>query len=279
VTEETVYSSAPALATPRRFVRDAASDLGAVPSNAWRLFKRSMQARHRRSRLGYVWLFIPIAATSLVWLYISHVRLLRFPEPEVSQLAYVVSGVLLWQLFLEALQAPITQLTASRAVLTKSRLPHETWLAASCLEVLLSFALRLIVVLVVVIAATGGLRWSMLLVPVGALSLLLLGFALGLALAPVGLLYDDVGQGLLVVAGFWFLLTPVVYAPPTGGSAATLVDANPVTPLLVTTRAWLTGGSADSAAAFLAVVAGASLVLIVSLGVYRLARPHVVARL
>jgi ABC-type polysaccharide/polyol phosphate export permease len=58
-----------------------------------------------------------------------------------------------------------------------------------------------------------------------------------------------------------------------------LIAANPVTPVLVTARAWLTGGDGADPAAFATVVAVAVLLLVAAWVVYRLARPHLVARL
>jgi ABC-type polysaccharide/polyol phosphate export permease len=50
-------------------------------------------------------------------------------------------------------------------------------------------------------------------------SLLLTGFAIGLALTPLAGLYGDVGRGIPIIAQFWMLLTPVVYPTRTEGLA------------------------------------------------------------
>jgi lipopolysaccharide transport system permease protein len=87
------------------------------------------------------------------------------------------------------------------------------------------------------------------------------------------MLYDDVSRAITLVTGFWFFLTPVVYATPSLG----ILRLNPVTPLLDATRAWLTSG--PMAGGF-ALVAGMTLpALLVAWLFQRVARPHVVARL
>ena len=58
----------------------------------------------------------------------------------------------------------------------------------------------------------------------------LTGFAFGLMLAPVGGLYGDVLKGILIVAQFWMLLTPVVYPARTEDLAGLLATWNPVVP-------------------------------------------------
>jgi lipopolysaccharide transport system permease protein len=243
------------------------------------MWSRGLQARHRQSLLGYAWLPAPALALALTWVYLDRAGLVRFGDTGIPYLAYVLTGVLLFQAFTEALQAPLRRLTEARHVLTKARLPHEAWLAAAALDVVFNLLVRLVVVAVVLAAAGTSLRAEILLAPLGMAALLALGFAIGLAIVPVGLLYEDIGQALTLVAGFWFFLTPVVYPWPTQLTGDTLVAVNPVTPVLVTTRAWLTGAAGAEPVQLAAVGAGAIALLVAAWIVYRLARPHLVARL
>jgi lipopolysaccharide transport system permease protein len=109
--------------------------------------------------------------------------------------------------------------------------------------------------------------------PFGMAALILLGFSLGLLAAPFGLLYDDVHRLLFTGAGFLFFLTPVVYPLPAGH----WFQINPVAVLITTTRGWITGASAGPG--FIIVTALSLVVLTFSWLLYRLARPHFVARL
>jgi lipopolysaccharide transport system permease protein len=160
-------------------------------------------------------------------------------------------------------------------VLLKSRVPHEAFLFSGALEVLFNFLVRLLVLVPLLVWYDPRWSASFLLAPVGVVSLLLLGTALGLLLAPVGLLYPDVQRGLGVVTGLLFFLTPVLYPPANG----LLGSANPVTPLLVTARRWLAGGDVTAAPGFAPVLAAASLGVAVAWVGYRLARPHLIVRL
>ncbi len=277
--EETVYSAEAALRSPARFAAAARADLRVIPSSAWRMWVRGLQARHRGSRLGYAWLPVPALALALTWVYLDRIRVVRFGDTGISYLAYVLTGVVLWQAFADGLQAPLRSLREARHMLTKARIPHEAWLVAAALDAVLNLVVRL-AVLAVVLVGTG--TWgsaTILLTPLGMVVLLVLGFAIGLALTPLGLLYEDVGQALTVAAGFWFFLTPVVYPWPSELAGDWLIALNPVTPVLVTTRAWLTGAPGAESAQLAVVGAGALVLLVVVWLVYRLARPHLVARL
>lgn len=268
-----VYSARPALADPRRFAAAAARDLGRGLGIGWRLFRANLAARHRRSLLGYLWLLIPAAAATAICLYLQSRRVFAVGPTELPYGAHVLTGMILWQVFVDALVQPLRQLAAARPILARSRAPHEAVLAAAAYEVGLAAAVRL-AALAVLLPLFGVMpAASAALVPLGVMALALLGFAIGLLAAPLGLLYDDVRQGLLVIAGFWFFLTPIFYPAPAAGP----LRYNPVTPLLETTRSWLVSGGAG--AGFFLVVAAAAALLLVGWLLYRLARPHLVARL
>ncbi|HEX7956340.1 MAG TPA: hypothetical protein VF508_05315, partial [Pyrinomonadaceae bacterium] len=185
----------------------------------------------------------------------------------------------LWQVFSESLHAPLQQLSAARRILTKSRVPHEALLLAGLIEVFFNFAVRAAVLMPVFAWLNPSWGWAVLLAPAGVAALALLGFSLGLLLAPAGLLYRDVQRGLNLVVGFWFFLTPVIYPPPARGPASLLSTLNPVAPLLLTARRWLAGTQVLPASGFVRVVALSLLCLALGWLCYRLARPHLVVRL
>lgn len=274
-----VYSADSQLSSPRRLAAGAWSDLRVSPSAAWLLLLQSLRASYRQSWLGYFWLLLPPLATTATWVYLNSAGVLEVGQTETPYPVYVLTGTLLWQVFADALHSPLQKLSSARKILTKSRMPHEAWLMAGLFEVLFNFAVRLVILLPVVIWFRPSWDWALLLVPLGMMSLLLLGFAIGLLLAPVGLLYQDVPRALTLITGFWFLLTPVIYPLPAGGPASLLATLNPVAPLLTTTRRWLTLGAVAPARGFAPVLVLSLLCGAAAWVSYRLARPHLIARL
>ncbi|HEX8282932.1 MAG TPA: hypothetical protein VF588_06235 [Pyrinomonadaceae bacterium] len=280
--EEVVYSAESQLRSPARFAADTWTDLRVSPRLAWRLFLHALRANYRRSWLGYFWLLAPPLATTATWVFLNSARVLNVGPTETPYTVYVLTGTLLWQVFADAVNSPLQQLSNARAILTKSRVPHEALLLAGLVEVLFNFCVRLLVLLPVLVWFAPQLSLTpsaMALAPFGVAALLLFGFALGLLLAPFGLLYGDVPRGLTLAIGFWFFLTPVIYPWPTAGRGATLARLNPVAPLLEATRGWLTTGRASAARGFLFVVALTVPLLLAAWLLQRLARPHVIARL
>ena len=118
-----------------------------------------------------------------------------------------------------------------------------------------------------------------LLFPVGILSLIMVGFIIGVLLTPLGILYNDVQQTLPIATTFLMLLTPVLYPAPRSGLGASIASLNPLTPLVTATRDWLTVGAHSHAAGLFAIMLIALVCLLVGWVVMRVAMSHLVARI
>jgi lipopolysaccharide transport system permease protein len=268
-----VYTGQPELAHPARFLRTALRDLARSPRIATRLFAAALLGRRRRTILGYAWIVLPSAATALVCVYLKSRGIFTVPPTALPYPVHVLAGMILWQTFLDSLHSPLQQLSASRHLITRSRIPHEAIILSGALEVGLNAIVRL-AGLAVVLAGFGLVPGpGALFFPFGMAALACLGLSLGLLAAPWGLLYDDVRQGLVLMSTFWFFLTPIVYPEVTGS----LLSLNPVTPLLSWARSSLLSSNVDGSA--LLVLAISLLLLVAGWLLYRLAQPHVVERL
>jgi lipopolysaccharide transport system permease protein len=276
---ETVYSSQSQLRSPGRFLRETFSDLRACREVAWLLFARNLRSQYRKSFLGYLWILLPPIATMLLWVYLSSTKTITIGRTDIPYPVYVLTGTMLWQVFVDALNCPLNQLNLSRRLITKVRLPHEAILLSGVGVILFNLAVRLAILVPALFIFHCPLTWGLLLAPFGTLALLLLGMAIGLILAPVGLLYQDISLGLTMALSFAFFVTPIVYPLPTRWPASLLATFNPVVPLLETTRNWLARGFISPADGFYAVTAGTLVLFIVAWLAYRLAQPHFIARL
>lgn len=236
-------------------------------------FRAALLAQHRRTLLGYLWLFLPATVAAIAASYVRSRGLLSFATPGLPYPVFVFGGTVLWQVFLETLNAPLSQLSANRALVTRLNFPHEGLILAGVWLALLNAAIRLIALLGLCAALGVALSQSALLIPLGIACLALLGLALGLLLAPLGMLYDDVGRGLTIVTGVLFFLMPIAY-PLTGDGWQAF---NPVLAVINAARGWLTGAAPVSA--LLAPTALGLGLLCLSWPLYRIAQPHVLERL
>jgi lipopolysaccharide transport system permease protein len=276
---ETIYSPESQLLRPRKLIGDMCADLRSCRFLAWRLFVRNMSAQHRQTILGYLWLLlIPIIQT-LLWVFLNSQKVINVGITEIPYPAFVLTGTLLWQGFSDALLTPLQQIEASKQMLTKIHFPHEAILLAAMGQVLVNFGIRLLLLVVIFLWFSIPLTLSLLLAPLGILALMAFGTMLALLLAPLSMLYGDVQKLLAMALSLWFFVTPVVYPTPTSGWAAFVTKLNPVTPLLVTTRQWLTGAELTQLGPFIMVFAATLLLSLFGWIVYRLAMPHLIERI
>jgi lipopolysaccharide transport system permease protein len=277
--KETIYTSASPLRAPRVLGQAIRADLVVVYRIGWQLFVRNLRVQARQNLLGYFWLLLPPLMAGLIWIWLGQARVIKMAAvPDgVPYPVFVLAGMFLWQGFVEALNCPLQQLGAARPTLAKVRVPHEAFVLAGAAVVAFNSLLRLLVLLGLMLGLGLSLANTLLLVPLGGAVLLALGLALGWLVALLGLLYADVAQALPVVLNLWFLATPVVYTLPAGITSWVLL--NPVAPLLTTTRNWLLTGEAGTVPGFGLVVVFTGFIFVFNWLAYRLAQPHIIARL
>jgi lipopolysaccharide transport system permease protein len=274
-----VYTPDPLLAHPMKQLRDMLWDVWAGRELAWRLMVRDISAQYRQTLLGYVWVFLPPLVSSLTFVFLNSQGVLQIGKTSLPYPAFAMLGTLLWQVFVDALQAPITSLQHGKQMLVKINFPREAILLSALGIVVFNFMIRLSLLIVVLIWFNVPFTSSLLFVPLSVSALIVCGFAFGIILAPVGGLYGDISRVIPVISGFWMLLTPVVYPPMTKGLAGILATWNPVSPLIVTTREALTGQPLTFFPQFWIVFAGSLLLLVLGWIGFRIAMPHLIARI
>jgi lipopolysaccharide transport system permease protein len=254
-------------------------DLVASRGLAWRLFLRDTRAQYRQTVFGYAWAFIPPLVASLPFVFLNSQGVVSIKATDIPYAAFAIIGTMIWQVFVDALSSPLKAVTAAKPMLARINFPREAILLSGLGQVLFGFLVRSILLVPVLIWFHITPPTTVLLFPIGIVALILVGFVIGVSLAPLGLLYTDVQQTIPILATFWMFLTPVLYPPATSGIATALNKWNPLSPLVTTTRNWLTTGTSTDLPAFL-IVTGATVILFFGAWLlYRLALPHVIARI
>jgi lipopolysaccharide transport system permease protein len=276
---KTIYTAEPVLRHPVGLFRSMARDLQISRELSWRLFLRNLRSQYRQSVLGYFWAVLPPLFTTLAFVFLSEQRILNIGPTNMPYTIYVLVGSVLWQGFVDALYCPLRRITSFQPILRKVNFPREAVMLAGLAEVSFVFAVRLMLVLVAFVWFDVAFSPSILLASFAALSLIALGFVIGIVLMPVGVLYRDVERALAIVTLMWFFLTPVVYPVPSSWPASILAQINPVTPLLTTARDLFAGQTVSHWEGFLLVVGLTFWVMLVSWVLYRVSLPHLVERM
>lgn len=255
------------------------ADLKASRELAWRLAVRDVRAQYRQSYLGYLWAFILPLATSLTWIYLSYSGIVRIAETGIPYAAYVLSGTMLWQVFTEALQAPLQQVNASKAMLAKLNVPKEALILSGFFKTIFNASIKIAIVIPVLFILGVNPNWAISLLPFAVFALILAGMSVGLLLTPIGMLYTDIGRLLPLGAQFMMYITPVVFAIPKEGLVLQLFSMNPLTALIVTAREMLTGQTLSMLYELLSSTAIFFLILVLAWFIYRVSLPVLIERI
>jgi lipopolysaccharide transport system permease protein len=256
-----------------------AADVWAGRELAWRLFLRDLQAQYRQTILGYVWAFLPPLVAAATFIFLQSQGITRIEGTVIPYPAFAMMGTLLWQVFVDAMQNPLQSFASAKSMLVKINFPREAVLLGGLYMVVFNFFVRLLLVIAVMLWWRVSVDGAVLFFPVAIAGLLTTGFAIGLLLIPVASLYGDISRGIPIVASFWMLLTPVVYPPRAEGLAGWLATWNPVSPLIITARETLTAQPLSMLGPFFIVFACSVCVIFLGLIGFRIAMPHLIARM
>ena len=275
----TIYTPDSRLANPLRMVREMLHDLASSQELAWRLTVRDLSAQYRQTFLGFLWAIILPLANTLVWIFLSRSGVVNVSDTPLPYPVYVFTGTMLWAILMDALNAPLQIVTASKIMLARINFPREALVVAGIYQTIVNAVIKVTLLLIALLVMGIRPDWSVLLFPLGVLSLILVGTFIGLALTPVGLLYADVGKAVPLLMQFLMYLTPVVFAMPKEGLPATLFQLNPLTPLILTARDWLTGFTPEHLGYFVVVNVVSVVLLFMFWVVFRLAMPILIERI
>ena len=274
-----VYTPGPSLGHGREVLSDMARDLKASIGLSLQFAGSDLRTQYRQMALGMFWAFLIPMANASIWLFIQSAGIVRVTETGLPYPAYVVSGTLLWSIFMDAVNAPLQQTLAARQVLPKINFPREALILAGIAQASFNAGIKLLVLILILWALDVTPSVSIVLLPITVGALLLAGITIGLLLTPVGVLYLDVGRGLPLLLQFLMFISPVVYAAPKHGWASALFHWNPLTTLLAAARSTLTGGWPGHWPEFAAILFATMALLFAGWVAYRAAMPILVERM
>lgn len=260
-------------------VKAMALDFVRARGMAWQLAVRDIRAQYRQTLLGLLWAFVTPLATTITWVFLNSTGIVKVTDTTLPYGVYVFTGTLLWSILLDAMNSPLQQSNASRTLLAKLNFPREALLLSGLLKLLFNSGIKIVLLLVALVIFGIQPGWRLMLFPLGVFSLMLIGTAVGLLLTPIGMLYQDIGRMVPLAMGLLMYLTPVVFPVPQQGWVATVYLWNPLTPLITTSRDWLTGFAPDQLGYFLGVNVVAFAALLFAWVAWRISMPIIIERM
>jgi lipopolysaccharide transport system permease protein len=277
--QTTVYTPESSLSNPVKMIPEMFRDLYESRELAWRLAVRDISAQYRQSFLGFLWALILPLANTVVWIFLSKSGIVVVSETDIPYPIYVFTGTMLWGIFMESVNSPLQGTNSAKPMLAKINFPREAIIVSGFYQILFNSSIKIFLVLTAVMLMGIMPGWGVLMIPVGILSIVLIGMTIGIFITPIGMLYGDIGRGMGLLMQFLMYVTPVVFPIPPSGVAAALFSINPMTPVIQTGRAWMTGQTPDMINYFIVVNGVAGIMLLFVWMVYRLAMPILIERM
>jgi lipopolysaccharide transport system permease protein len=232
--------TAPATARP-----GARAEVARLRHLAIHLAKRELDATHRMTTLGWAWPLVrQLAQLGVLVFVFSHVLTLDIENYPV----FVFTGLIAWTWFAAGVSSASVSLIKQRHLLFQARFPAVV-LPIVALVVPLLDVLLAVPVLLLMVAVSQGLPWTVVLTPIVVLMQFVLMAGLAWIAAAMSVFLRDIPNLVGVALMLLFYLTPVFYGVRSlPAEFERLLHINPLTTVVETYRAVLLGQEAPGAA-------------------------------
>lgn len=192
------------------FVKNVMINLKKYSFLLQQLVSRDFKVKYKRSVLGIVWsLLYPILTMIVMAIVFSNV--FKFSTPGVSYLAYLLSGLIMFNYFSEASNLSMSSVVGNFGLLNKIYIPKYIFPLSKCLFVGINFLLTLVPLYIVLFATGTGVNWYHLFLPYSYLCLFMFTLGMGFILSAVSVFLRDMFYIYGIIIMMWTYLTPIMY--------------------------------------------------------------------
>ena len=174
------------------------------------LVSRDFKVKYKRSVLGVFWsLLYPVLTMAVMALVFTNV--FKFTTPGVNYLAYLMSGLVMFNYFSEASNLAMSSVVANFSLINKVYMPKYIFPVSKCVFVGINFVLSLIPLYVILLATGTGVNIYHLFLPYAYVCLFLFTLGFSLILSSVAVFLRDMFYIYGVVISLWTYMTPIMY--------------------------------------------------------------------
>ena len=192
------------------FVKNVITNLKKYSFLLKQLVSRDFKVKYKRSVLGIVWsLLYPILTMAVMAIVFSNV--FKFSTPGVSYLAYLLSGLIMFNYFSEASNLSMSSVVGNFGLINKIYIPKYIFPLSKCLFVGINFLLTLIPLYIVLFATGTGVNIFHLFLPYAYICLFMFTLGMGFILSAISVFLRDIFYIYGIVIMLWTYLTPIMY--------------------------------------------------------------------
>ncbi len=197
------------------------------------LFRRDFFAVYKKSLMGRTWIFISPVLGIVSWVLMNSAGVLQPGDVGIPYPAYVLISTSIWGLFMGFYESSSETLNSGAGFIQQVNFPHEVLLFKQTAQHLAVFILSFIVNIAVLFAFQVIPSWKIVFFPLMALPMFFLGGGIGLVISALSVAAEDIKKGFKILMTLLMYVTPVIYAPGTGGELLQkVIKWNPLTYLV-----------------------------------------------
>lgn len=198
--------------------------------------RTELKVKYKNSVLGFAWSMLnPAMYLVVYWVVFDLILGTGIPNFPI----FLLSGILVWNLFATSMNAATSSVVANAGLVRKVAFPREILPLASVGAALVHFFLQSVVLVAALVLFRYGVAWSYVpLLPVALVALLLFVAALGILLGSINVHLRDTAHFVELALIAWFFITPIVYpyemVADKLGAASGVLLLNPMTDIVLT---------------------------------------------
>lgn len=191
-----------------------------------RLVSRNFNTKYRQSVLGVFWSILnPLLTTAVLYFVFSTI----FRTETENYIVYLLSGIVVWNAFVEAVNLGMESITGSASIINKVYVPRYIYPLSNVFSALINLLISLIPLVLICLITGLQITKAYLLLPIAILFLFLFASGMALIMATSNVFFRDTRFLWGVVTMMWTYLTPIFYTETIIPEAfRSLYHANPM---------------------------------------------------
>jgi lipopolysaccharide transport system permease protein len=238
------------------------------------LVKISLKQQYKGSFLGMAWSLIQPAMFILIMSAVFS-TIMRFPVKDFT--LFLASGTLAWNFIVNSLTISANSIVTREHIFKRIALPKTMFIFADVLVQIWIFFVAVFVLEIISLILTKNIHLTSLLLPIAALPLIISVGAASIALAYIAVYLRDVSYLLTVLLNALYWTVPIVYPMSVvPEDKRVFFEYNPFYILIKPIREVLYYGNIPSVEMMIFGFGIASIVIVVSLVIYKVLRKNVI---
>jgi ABC-2 type transport system permease protein len=172
------------------------------------LIVRDIKTRYKRSALGFLWVMLDPLLMMLIF-YIVFAGL--FGNVVGNYTAYVITGIIMWQLFAQGTKVSSTAFIHNRNLISKIHLPTAIFPIAIVGSSVAHFIFSLIPLFIIILFSGTNLSSYIFLLPVAISLIILFSVGISLTISTLTVFFHDVLYIYDVILVGWMYLSAIFY--------------------------------------------------------------------